>query len=105
MKTKLSTIGDLSADELLQALERILAHTAVVLANTVETLEAGALPDGKVVVGQADRYTTAVQQVISERDKVGKVRNQIAGTVGGRTLDLDAARVEIGRRLACLRDG
>lgn len=38
-----------------------------------------------------------------ERDKVDKLRKDIAGGVGGGSLDLDAARDEIGRRLACLR--
>lgn len=38
-----------------------------------------------------------------ERDKVDKLRKDIAGGVGGGCLDLDAARDEIGRRLACLR--
>jgi hypothetical protein len=38
-----------------------------------------------------------------ERDKVDKLRKDIAGGVGGGCLDLGAARDEIGRRLACLR--
>ncbi len=42
--------------------------------------------------------------LVEERAKVEKLRKQVAGDVGtGSELDLDAARDEIGRRLACLR--
>lgn len=44
-------------------------------------------------------------QVLEERRNVEKFRKQLAGAVGARgELDLDAARDEIGRRLALLRD-
>lgn len=44
-------------------------------------------------------------QVLEERRHVEKLRRQIAGTAGAfGTLDLGAARDEIGRRLACLRN-
>jgi hypothetical protein len=42
--------------------------------------------------------------VMDERARVEKLRKQIAGVVGDHALDFDAARTEIGRRLACLRD-
>ncbi|WP_374635032.1 permease [Paracoccus sp. (in: a-proteobacteria)] len=45
----------------------------------------------------------AAQLVLEERSKVDKLRKDAAGTVGAGTLDLAAARDEIGRRLACLR--
>ena len=45
----------------------------------------------------------ATQLLAAERSKVDKLRKDIAGAVGGGSLDLDAARDEIGRRLACLR--
>lgn len=46
----------------------------------------------------------AFQMVMEERGRVEKLRKQVAGVGEGRALDLDAARAEIGRRLACLRD-
>lgn len=45
-----------------------------------------------------------LQLVLEERTKVAKLSKQDAGAAGGRALDFDAARVEIGRRLARLRD-
>ena len=45
----------------------------------------------------------AVGLLMVERNRVDKLRKDIAGEVGGGSLDLDAARDEIGRRLACLR--
>ena len=45
----------------------------------------------------------AVGLLMVERNRVYKLRKDIAGGVGGGSLDLDAARDEIGRRLACLR--
>lgn len=45
----------------------------------------------------------AVGLLMAERNRVDKLRKDIAGGVGGGSLDLDGARDEIGRRLACLR--
>lgn len=53
---------------------------------------------------QAARDVREASKILSdERGKVDKLRRDIAGAVGGGSLDLDAARDEIGRRLACLR--
>ena len=45
----------------------------------------------------------ATQLVLEERNRVDKLRKEVAGDVGASRLDLAAARDEIGRRLACLR--
>ena len=45
----------------------------------------------------------AAQLVLEERNKVDKLRKEVAGAAGAGSLDLAAARDEIGRRLACLR--
>ena len=45
----------------------------------------------------------AVGLLMVERNRVDKLRKDIAGGVGGGSLDLGSARDEIGRRLACLR--
>lgn len=42
--------------------------------------------------------------VLEERTKVAKLGKQEAGVVHDYALDFNAARFEIGRRLACLRD-
>lgn len=46
----------------------------------------------------------AYQMVMDERTRVEKLRKQLAGAGGDHALDFDAARDEIGRRLACLRE-
>lgn len=57
----------------------------------------------KKAVETARTVREAVHLLMVERNKVDKLRKDIAGGVGGGSLDLDAARDEIGRRLACLR--
>ena len=74
------------------------------LSSILKELRAGRLDaakDGK----RAVRDLAAMgMQVVEERKNVDKLRKQIAGAVGtAGELDLDAARDEIGRRLACLR--
>ncbi|MCB6177339.1 hypothetical protein LHP98_04250 [Rhodobacter sp. Har01] len=57
---------------------------------------------GRVAVRDLVEFS---KQVLEGRKNVEKLRKQVAGDVGARgELDLDAARDEIGRRLACLRD-
>ena len=57
----------------------------------------------KKAVQTARDVREAVHMMMTERSRVDKLRKDIAGGVGGGSLDLDAARTEIGRRLACLR--
>lgn len=57
----------------------------------------------KKAVDAARTVRDAIQLLMVERNKVDKLRKEIAGGVAGGRLDLDAARDEIGRRLACLR--
>lgn len=65
----------------------------------------GALGEGlKEAVRLARDLRAATQLMLEERNRVDRLRKEIAGGVdGGGALDLDAARDEIGRRLACLR--
>lgn len=104
MKIEISDIEGASTEQLMAFSEQMFARAAAALARTVDRLEQADPPPPKVAVTDVDGYATAFQRVMTERDKVGKLRNQIAGTVGGRTLDMEAARAEIGRRLACLRN-
>ena len=64
-----------------------------------------AVGDGlKEAVRLARDLRAATQLMLEERNRVDKLRKEIAGGGGaGGALDLDAARSEIGRRLACLR--
>ncbi|RJE81237.1 permease [Paracoccus sp. JM45] len=58
----------------------------------------------KKAMETAKTVREAVQLLMAERNKVEKLRKDIAGGVAEGGLDLDAARDEIGRRLACLRN-
>lgn len=73
-------------------------HTAM---NRVRAGELGDLKDGVRVIRD---LRSALQLVFEERAKVAKLSEDGSGGCGERALDLDAARVEIGRRLALLRD-
>ncbi|MDO5657849.1 MAG: permease [Paracoccus sp. (in: a-proteobacteria)] len=66
-------------------------------------LQAGDTEGLKDAVKLARELRSAAQLMLEERNKVDKLRKDIAGVVGHGALDLDAARDEIGRRLACLR--
>lgn len=58
----------------------------------------------KEAVRLARELRSATQLMLEERNRIDRFRKEIAGGVGGGgALDLDAARDEIGRRLACLR--
>jgi hypothetical protein len=94
----------LPVEILLAASENMLARAALQFEQAIRRLERAETVEPKAATVAMDGYTAAFHRAMTERDKVDKLRNQISGTVGGRTLDLDAARVEIGRRLACLRD-
>lgn len=71
----------------------------------LEAREQGAVDPAelKEAMQTAKILREAVGLLMAERNKVDKFRKDIAGGVGGGSLDLDAARDEIGRRLACLR--
>ena len=71
----------------------------------LEARQSGAVdpPELKDAMQTAKVVREAVGRLMVERNRVDKLRKDIAGGVGGGSLDLDAARDEIGRRLACLR--
>ncbi|MDP5305662.1 permease [Paracoccus spongiarum] len=71
----------------------------------LEAREKGVLDPAelKAAMLAAKGIREAVALLMQERNRVDKLRKDIAGGVGGGSLDLDAARDEVGRRLACLR--
>ncbi len=66
-------------------------------------VEAGEFDHVKDAGKLARDLRAAAHLVLEERTRLDKLRKEIAGDVGVGTLDLAAARDEIGRRLACLR--
>ncbi|MFV0383695.1 permease [Paracoccus sp. (in: a-proteobacteria)] len=107
--TKLDEVGGVCApDEAIAVAEGLFwsyvrdlkRHEAALEACASGAVDAGAL---KEAVRAARDVREAVHLMMTERNRVDKLRKDIAGGVGGGSLDLDAARDEIGRRLACLR--
>jgi hypothetical protein len=93
-----------ASEYLLSATETILRDTAVDLAKTMEAVKSGNLREVATAVNAVRDLRQAFTAVMIEREKVDKLRKQVVGAVGTGTLDLHAARHEIGRRLALLRD-
>jgi hypothetical protein len=93
-----------TAEELLGATEKFYALTVMELERTIAALSAGEFNEVKAAQTAIRDLRVTALQVLQERGKVDQLRKQIAGHVGaGGALDLESARTEIGRRLACLR--
>ena len=76
--------------------------------DDLQTEGVGELDDGELVhVGEAGRILKELKQALQtanqERERLESERKKQAGIVGEYAIDFDAARLEIGRRLACLR--
>lgn len=92
--------------------EDVLAFTEALFRVAQDDLNSalGAIREGRFEAAKAGKVAARDlaemgRQVLEGRRNVDKLRKQIAGAVGTwGELDLDQARDEIGRRLACLRD-
>lgn len=93
-----------SAEALLRQAEEQFSHIALELGEAARRAVEGEAGAAKTAAQAARELRDAFRIMVSERERVDKLRTQIAGVAGGRDLDFDAARDEIGRRLARLRD-
>ena len=98
--------GDVPRQEdLLGAAERLYEDAFIELERTMTAIKAGEFSEVKSAQEAIRALRAMAIAVLQERGKVDQLRKQIAGHVGaGGALDLDEARAEIGRRLACLRN-
>lgn len=96
--------GDPAAQELLAAAERHFERTIAAVDDIINEVRAGQTARAKELRGALGEMGKALQTAFDERAKVEKRIKSETGGAGGYALDFDAARVEIGRRLACLRD-
>lgn len=99
--------GETAPEALLQASEDLYRDIAQELAQATQRLREGELGEIRAAVRAVKDLREAFQIVMDERTRVDKLRKQVAGgAAGGAAAELDfaAARAEIGRRLACLRD-
>lgn len=103
MTIRFSDGGGLPAD-LLAATEELYQVAADELARALQGIGGGDPGEVRAAVKAVRDLGEAYTMVIVERNKVERHRREIAGAVGTGSLDLGAARDEIGRRLARLRD-
>ena len=90
--------------DLLAATEDLYRQAAEDLVLAQRKLRQGTLDDVKAATQAVKDLKAAFQLVMDERTRIEKLRKQIAGVVHDYAIDFDAARTEVGRRLACLRD-
>jgi hypothetical protein len=91
-------------EDLLGATEELFDLAVMELRRTIKAIQAGEFNEVKAAQTAIRDLRATALAVLQERGKVDQLRKQIAGHVGaGGALDLDEARTEIGRRLACLR--
>lgn len=92
-------------EEVLGSAERLYGMAVMELERTIDAITAGEFNEVKAAQSAIRDLRATALAVLQERGKVDQLRKQIAGHVGaGGALDLDEARAEIGRRLACLRN-
>jgi hypothetical protein len=90
--------------DLLVATEDMYRQAAEDLYSARQALRAGRIEEVKAATQAVRDLKTAFEMVMQERARLEKLRKDTAGAVGDRAIDFDAARLEIGRRLARLRD-
>lgn len=98
------SVGDEPPVDLLAEVENLYRTTAEDLVRSVNAIKRGEFEEAKAATQSVRDLKTALAMVMDERGRVEKLRKQFTGAVGTGELDLHAARDEIGRRLACLRD-
>lgn len=90
--------------DLLWVAQRQLERAVVKLQLVIEQVESGRFDQMAEAKKVTDNLTSFIRLYMDERNKVDKLRKNLAGAVGTGELDFTAARDEIGRRLALLRD-
>jgi hypothetical protein len=90
--------------DLLATTENMLRDSAEQVVRTMNEVRAGRFGEIKEAQALMRDLRSMFQTFMDERTRVDKLRQQTAGVVRGHALDFDAARDEIGRRLARLRD-
>jgi hypothetical protein len=102
MTLTFSLDGEAPADLLVET-EELLTRTASGFLRLLREVETTEVVDVKASAQGARDLRSALEMVMGERARVDRFRRQADAAVGGGALDLDAARDEIGRRLARLR--
>ena len=90
--------------DLLAESEMLFRDMAEEMALALRRFREGDFSEAKGASAAAKDLRAAYHLVMDERTRVEKLRKQVAGVVHDYALDFDAARDEIGRRLARLRE-
>lgn len=98
------SVGDRESEALLRATEDLYRKIAEELILAIQKVSGGETGEVGAALKAARDLRDTFKIVMDERTRVDKLRKQVAGAVGDCALDFDAARAEIGRRLACLRN-
>jgi hypothetical protein len=102
---------DRPSEQVLDVVEILFHEAALDFWGLRQRVKAGEFDRLKDTAGAVRDLKQAFILVLEERNRIDKLRKQVAGQVaggvggggGGCVLDLDAARDEVGRRLARLR--
>lgn len=92
-----------SSDSILSEAQQTYVRTSVVLNKLVSQLGDGELGHSGETLKLLKELKTALLTANQERERLENERRKKAGIVHDYAVDFDAARSEIGRRLACLR--
>ena len=96
--------GNGEAEEILCIAEKHLGRMLYRVEELIAAFEAEETTLSKEAVARIRELSKAAQTAFDERAKIEKLRKNTAGIVHDYALDFDAARFEIGRRIARLRD-
>jgi hypothetical protein len=112
------TLTDGQQGNLLAEMEQLFEHSAIALAQAINQINAGNHDPAKAAAAASKELRSSLDTIMAERTKLEKYsKSGVGGREGGPrevgpresassgsgALELDAARDEIGRRLACLR--
>ena len=96
--------GEKEPVDVLATTERTLIEAQEELARLIDRIKAGKFQEAKATPEAVKGLQRALEVVVIGKRDVEKLCKQVTGTVGATSLDFHAARDEIGRRLARLRD-
>ena len=96
--------GEKEPVDVVATTETTLVEAAEELARLIDRIKAGRFQEAKATPDAVKGLQRALEVVILGKRDVEKLCKQVTGTVGATSLDFHAARDEIGRRLARLRD-
>lgn len=96
--------GETSRDEAAEALELFDLASTILRRILAEAREGGEEASVKELASYTKDVSSALKTLVTERQHVEKLRRDAGELVAAGVFNLDEARDEIGRRLACLRN-